>query len=151
MTEPHIRIFPHSKEEFVSRDTFTTWLWTALKAAGGQYSLRRKDAVADLPPGSLVLFRYGSVVVGEAVVVRYSSSPSRGQALSGKPQKYEACVWFSPSSIRIYAPPVEINVLQAFIVEEKDLTYPRSYAIIKDWTPAYPKLLGHVAQFGAFV
>jgi hypothetical protein len=53
----HIRIFPHSKEEFPSLDMLTTWLLTALKARGGRYLIRSANAVADLPTGSLVLFR----------------------------------------------------------------------------------------------
>jgi uncharacterized protein (DUF488 family) len=37
MIAPHIRLFPHSKEEFPSLDLLTTWLLTALKARGGRY------------------------------------------------------------------------------------------------------------------
>ena len=45
-----------------------TWLLTGLRGRGGVYHLTSADAVANLPPGSIVLFRYGHEIIGEAVV-----------------------------------------------------------------------------------
>jgi hypothetical protein len=122
---PHIRIFPHARKEFSSCDTLTTWLLTGLKARGGKYLLVSRDAVAELPPGSLVLFRYRQVVVGEAVVIEYSRDSSVNRNLAGDDQEYGACVWFSLSSIRVYAPPVGIKKLQEFIGESQKSFEPR--------------------------
>jgi hypothetical protein len=151
MTAPHIRIFPHSQKEFPSLDTLTTWMLTGLKARGGTYLLISKDAVADLPPGSLVLFRYGHEVVGEAVVIEYSRESSDDQTLAGENQKYEAKVRFSPSSIRVYAPPVKIEDLQSFIGESPNITPSAQPKFkIEDWN-VYPRLLAHIAKFGTFI
>lgn len=151
MTAPHIRIFPHSQKEFPSRDTLTTWLLTGLKARGGKYLLVNKDAVAELPPGSLVLFRYGHFVVGEAVVTLYSrDSPASERTLAGDDQQYEALVLFSASSIRVYAPPVEIDELQSFIGETPNISVAQGKYKIEDWN-VYPRLLAHVAKLGTFL
>lgn len=107
--------------------------------------------MADLPSGSLVLFRYGQVVVGEAVVIEYSPEPSDDRTLAGKKPKYEACVWFSPSSIRVYAPPVGIDALESFIDNPPKIrSGPRKYFKIEDWN-VYPKLLAHVGKEGTFI
>lgn len=130
-----------------------TWLLTALKALGGVYKLRSRNSVAELPAGSVVLFRYADVVVGEAVVVEYSrESPSRaGQTLLGERQDYEAYVRFSPGSIRVYAPPVEINELQSSIGDAPNLVpSAQPYFKIEDWA-VYPKLLACVARSGGFM
>ena len=149
---PHIRIFPHNQKEFPDRDILTMWLLTGLKARGGKYLLVNKNAVAKLPPGSLVLFRYGQLVVGEAVVNEYSRDYSsvKDRNLAGEYQKYEAYVRFSPSSIRVYAPPVDIKVLQSFIGESPNISVPRTYHKIKDWK-VYQRLLAHVSKLGTFI
>src|SRR6266487_6319741 len=107
---PQIRIFPHSKEEFPSEDSLRTWLLTALRGRGGVYYLLNRDAVRDLPPGSIVLFRYGQKIVGEAVV-RKEKEPFNGtsRTLAGKEEEYEAQVTFPSSSIRLYAPPLPVE------------------------------------------
>jgi hypothetical protein len=144
MIPPHIRIFPHSKKEFSSVDMLTTWLLTGLKARGGQYLLVSKSAVAELPPGSLVLFRYDEVVVGEAVVKEYlRDSPVRDRTLAGEVQEYEASVWCLPSSIRVYAPPVEIEALQSFVGESPNMIPSAQPKFKIDWN-VYPKLLAHI-------
>jgi hypothetical protein len=149
MTTPHIHIFPHSQKEFPSRDTLTTWLLTGLKARGGKYFLSR-DAVAELPPGSLVLFRYGQLVVGEAVVIEHSRELS-GDRNGDDDQEYEACVRFSPSSIRIYSPPVRIEDLQSFVGESPNLSpSAQPYFKIENWN-VYPRLLAHVGKSGTFI
>jgi hypothetical protein len=151
-TTPHIRIFPHNQNHFPSIDTLTTWLLTSLKARGGKYLLKSKDAVANLPPGSLVLFRYDKVVVGEAVVIEHSrDDPSVKRTLAGNNMEYEGSVLFCPSSIRIYAPPVGIELLQGFIGESPNLI-PSAlpYFKIEDWN-VYPMLLAHVAKSGTFI
>ena len=149
---PHIRIFPHSREEFPSVDTLTTWLLTGLKASGGRYLLVRRNAVDELPSGSLVLFRHGQVVVGEAIVTEYRRDwPERSRTLLGEERQYEACVRFSPGSIRLYAPPVCVQDLQSFIGESPNIIpSAQPYFKIEDWN-VYPRLLAHVSKSGTFI
>jgi hypothetical protein len=148
---PHIRIFPHSTEEFRSLDLLTTWLLTALKARDGMYRLRSANAVADLKPGSIVLFRHGDVVVGEAVVRAYVREHGTDRILTGEEQQYEAVVKFAPDSIRLFAPPVSVQELQQLIGEAPDISVPRGYYAVRNWD-VYPKLLAaHVGRTGAFV
>ena len=116
MEFPQVRIFPHSvKEEFPSEDHLRMWLLNGLRGRGGEYHLRDKDAVADLPPGSIVLFRWGHVIVGEAVVwngKEVYSQKKKVRTLLGEEQEYEAQVTFAPSSIRLYAPPVPVKQIE---------------------------------------
>src|SRR5229473_725151 len=114
MAKPHIRIFPHDrKEEFRSIDQLTMWLLTSLRARGGGYCLRSKDSVADLSPGSVALFRYGHLIVGEGVVQKEVVRETvKDWTLSGEMAEYGALVTFMPSSIRLYAPPLPIDFLQ---------------------------------------
>src|ERR1700677_1447542 len=102
--EPHIRIFPHSRAEFPTKENLTTWLANGLKHRGGQYLLVSRDRVAELPPGSVVLFRYGTDIVGEAVVKEsLRDFPVTAQnSATGEDQAYESCVRFEPTSIRVY-------------------------------------------------
>jgi hypothetical protein len=148
----HIRIFPHSKEEFASLDLLTTWLLTALKARGGRYQLRSATAVAELPTGSIVLFRYGHVIVGEAVVLRHVRNSTKDRTLLGQETQYEAHVEFSPSSIRLFAPPFPVAELQAIVGDNPNITTSAMpYYRLDDWG-VYPRLLAaHVGQQGAFL
>jgi hypothetical protein len=152
MTAPQIRIFPHSKDEFPSLDMLTTWLLTALKARGGRYMIRSAERVADLPTGSLVLFRYGHVLVGEAVVVRYVRGSVNHRTLLGQETQYEAHVEFSPSSIRVFVPPLPVEELQAIIGDSPNIVASAMpYYKLEDWG-LYPKLLAaHISNAGAFL
>src|SRR5205807_1304193 len=99
----HIRIFPHSQKEFPSLDSLMIWLLNALRGKGGVYNLRSADSIKDLPSGSVVLFRYGHNIVGEAVVWKEKevySEKLKERTLSGEDEEYEAQVTFAPSSIR---------------------------------------------------
>ncbi len=152
MTTPHIRVFPHSKEEFPSLDVLTTWLLTALKARGGRYLIRSASSIAELPLGSVVLFRYGHVIVGEAVVSQYVKDASRNRTLLGQETQYEAHVELSPSSIRVFVPPLPIEELQALIGESMNITASaQPYYKFEDWG-IYPKLLAaHVGKSGSYL
>jgi hypothetical protein len=143
----HIRIFPHSKEEFPSLDLLTTWLLTALKARGGRYLIRSADRIADLPTGSIVLFRYEHVLVGEAVVCRYVRDSRNDRTLLGLETQYQAHIEFSPSSIRLFVPPVPVEELQMILGSSANITASaQPYNKIEDWG-VYPKLLAaHVGK-----
>jgi len=147
---PHIRIFPHHVKGFPSRDSLTTWLMTCLKARDGEYHLWSANSVAELPAGSVVLFRYANELVGEAVVKRYVREGGVGRSLSGEEEPYEACVWFTTGSIRLFAPPITIEEVKTLIGESPDIKVERGYYIIRDWS-VYPKLLALVAQKGSFL
>ena len=109
----HLRIFPHSKDEFPSLDVLTTWLLTALKARGGRYMIRSAERLAELPTGSIVLFRYGHVIVGEAVVCNYVRDSANERTLLGQETQYEAHVEFSASSVRVFVPPFPVTFMSA--------------------------------------
>jgi hypothetical protein len=112
---PHIRVFPHSTDEFPSLGMLTTWLLTALKARGGRYLIRSAKAVPDLPTGSVVLFRCGHVIVGEAVVFTYVHDSAKNRTLLDQEMEYEAHGEFSPASIRLFVPPFPVEVLQSIM------------------------------------
>lgn len=149
---PEIRVFPHTRKEFLSRDMMATWLLTALKARGGRYLLRSASAVADLPTGSIVLFRYGHVIVGEAVVIKYVRDSTTELNLLGQETQYEAYVEFSPTSIRLFVPPLPVEELQSIVGDSVNITASaQPYYKFQDWS-VYPKLLAvHVGQAGAFL
>jgi hypothetical protein len=129
---------------------------TALRALNGRYLLRSRNAVADLLPGSVILFRYGEVIVGEAVVRQYDRELPQVEriterTLTGQVQDYEARVLLAPGSIRLFSPPIGVNELQRIVGSSPDLTVPRGYYAIREWS-VYPRLLAtHITPGGAFV
>jgi hypothetical protein len=146
-----VRIFPHSQKEFPSEDSLLTWLLTSLRGRGGVYYLRHADAVKDVPPGSVVLFRYGNRIVGEAVVWRGKETfpeKVRDRTLTGEEAEYGAQVTFVPSSIRLYAPPLPVERLQPHL--DKDVVeYAGAYTVL-DWS-MYGIVLQEVVSKGTFV
>jgi hypothetical protein len=156
MAKPEIRIFPHNQEEeFRSIDQLTSWLMTSLPARGGVYHLKSKDAVKDLPPGSLVLFRYGHVIVGEGIVrMDKELGPFRGRTLSGEETEYEAKVTFAPASIRLYAPPLPVEFLQQTMraagVDKDIITSAVVKVRLEDWS-IYAAILAEVVSQGTFI
>lgn len=150
MTNPHIRVFPHSREEFPSLDSLTTWLMTGLKARGGTYHMRSSKSVKELEAGSIVLFRHGDKIVGEGVVSDYIKEPSPDRTIVGEEVIYEARTMFAPSSIRVYAPPIPIEALQEIVGPEPNMIpSAQPYFIINDWS-VYPKLLAYAIRNGTF-
>jgi hypothetical protein len=151
MTPPHIRVFPHSPEEFSSIDSLTTWLMTGLKARGGIYHMRSARSVKELPEGSIVLFRYGHKVVGEAVVSSYIKEPSPDKTIDGGEVTYEARTTFEPTSIRIFSPPVPIEDLQQIVGAEPNMVpSAQPYFKLENWG-VYPNLLALVVTRGGFL
>ena len=148
MTNPHLRIFPYSRDEFPSIDSLTTWLMTGLKARGGTYYLRSANSVRDLDPGSIVLFRYHDKIIGEGVVTNYIKGSAPDRTIPGEDFEYEARVVFAPSSIRLYAPAVPVDALQRCIGEEPNIVpSAQPYFKLTDWS-VYPKLLAVVTRGG---
>lgn len=138
MAQPVIRIFPHSKEEFKDSDELRTWLITALKARGGRYLLREGSGHGSNPSGSLILFRHGNEIIGEAVV-------EQDYIAYDKPVTYGGFIKFVASSIRLYVGGLPVKVLGELC--GRDFTGARSYYKIEDWA-AYPKILAEVAKEG---
>jgi hypothetical protein len=131
-TSPQVRIFPHSQAEFPSKDLLMTWLLIGLRGRGGVYHLSSADAVADLPPGSIVLFRYGHEILGEAVVCRGKEiEREKGRNLLGEEGEYAAQVTFAPSSIRLYSPPLSVKQIQKHT--EKDISSSAQPYYKLDW------------------
>jgi hypothetical protein len=121
---------------------------TALKARNGEYRLNNANPVADLPSGSVVLFRFGlHKIIGEAVVVRT-------EVFQEDDAEVPATVWFAPSSIRVFAPPIAIATLQKIIggTSIKDISsMANAYAKFDDWS-LYGKLLSaHLTAKGCFL
>lgn len=152
---PQVRIFPHSQEEFPSKDLLMAWLLNGLRGRGGEYHLASADSVADLPPGSIVLFRYGNEIVGEAVVWKEKETfpeGKKGKNLLGQEGQYGAQVTFAPSSIRLYSPPLLVDKIQSQLDRlqvKKDLSGARPYYLL-DWN-TYGHILKEVASGGAFI
>jgi hypothetical protein len=146
----HVRIFPHSKDEFRTEDSLLTWLLTALRGRGGVYLLRDESQVKDLSAGSIVLFRYGQNLVGEAVVWKEKQifpQKVKDRTLTGELAEYEGQLTFCPSSIRLYAPAISVEKIQAHL--EKDIVKYPSYTKL-DWS-VYAKVLQEVVSMGTFV
>ena len=151
MSIPHIRIFPHSREEFPSVDSLTTWLLTGLKARGGVYHMRSSSYVKDLETGSIVLFRHGDKIVGEGVVSAHVKGVAPDKTLAGEEVAYEARTIFSPSSIRLFSPPIQIEALQNLIGPEPNMIpSAQPYFKIDDWTIS-PRLLALQVKQGTFL
>ena len=151
MEAMQIRIFPHSPKEFPSEDSLLAWLLTALRGRGGVYHLRDADAVSDLPPGSVVLFRYAHRIVGDAVVWKGKeiyAERLRDRTLAGEDAEYGAQVTFAPSSIRLYAPPLPVERLQAH-TDKNLMQYPGIYPRL-EWS-IYSIVLQEVMSRGMFI
>jgi hypothetical protein len=140
VSSPQVRIFPHSQTEFPSKDLLMTWLLIGLRGRGGVYHLTSADAVASLPPGSIVLFRYGHEIIGEAVV-RKGKEVQRagGRTLLGDDGEYAAQVTFAPSSIRLYSPPLPVKQIQQHT--EKDISSSAQPYYKLDWD-----VYGHILK-----
>ncbi len=153
MAAPQIRIFPHdSEKEFPAADHLMTWLLTSLRGKGGVYHLRTASAVRELPPGSIVLFRHGHLIVGEAVVWKDKEVYGeivKGKTLTGTAEQYEAQVTFMTSSIRLYSPPLPVDFIQQLCAPKDITTYPGAYAEL-DWS-IYPRILAEAVSKGIFV
>jgi hypothetical protein len=152
---PQVRIFPHSQEEFQSKDLLMSWLLNGLRGRGGEYHLASAHRVKYLPPGSIVLFRYADEIVGEAVVSKKEHKLpkiKKGKSLLGEEGEYAAQVTFAPSSIRLYSPPVDVNTIQPLVDEsriKKDLSGARPYYLL-NWD-IYGRILKEVvSEGGAF-
>jgi hypothetical protein len=152
MASQQLRIFPHSQEEFPTEDSLRTWLLTALRGRGGVYHLRHRDSVKSVPPGTVVLFRYGNRIVGEAVVCKDKevfAEALRDRTLAGVVTEYGAQVTFVPSSIRLYAPPVPVERLQPHINDKDVVVYPGAYTNL-EWA-IYGVVLQEVVSNGTFI
>jgi hypothetical protein len=151
MPSLQVRIFPHSQKEFPSEDSLLTWLLTGLRGRGGVYHLRNGDAIKDLPPGSVVLFRYGNRIVGEAVACKGKETfqqKVKDRTLTGEEAEYEAQVTFVPSSIRLNAPPLPVERIQPHL--NKDVVkYAGAYTDL-DWD-IYGIVLQEVVSKGTFI
>ena len=141
MANPMIRIFPHSRDEFETTDDLKTWLLTALKARGGRYYLREGSKYGSNPPGSIILFRYGDEIVGEAVVEEDFTPEHKAE--SGF--RYEGYIKFEPSSIRTYVGALSIETLERIVGRE--LKPARPYYKIDSWI-VYPSILAEVVKEG---
>lgn len=152
MSGVQVRIFPHSRQEFPSQDTLLAWLLTGLRGRGGVYLLRNPDAVKSVPPGSVVLFRYGNFIVGEAIVARDKvlfTEKHRDQTLTGEEAEYGATVTFVPSSIRLYAPPLPVEKLQKHLPQKDVTKFAGAYTEL-EWS-IYGIVLQEVVTNGAFI
>jgi hypothetical protein len=158
MEYPQVRIFPHSVEkEFPSEESLKEWLLGDLRQGGGVYRLRTTNRVKDLPPGSIVLFRYGKGIVGEAVVRKGKELLNPGveeTTKTGEVVEYPAQVTFAPSSIRLYAPPVPVEAIQRHMNEhhiaKNIVTFPGAYVEL-DWEIYACILKEVVSGGGAFI
>jgi hypothetical protein len=115
------------------------------------YHLRHADAVKDVPPGSVVLFRYGNRIVGEAVVCKGKevfAEKKKERTLTGEEAEYGAQLTFVPSSIRLYAPPLPVERLQPHLTKDV-VKFAGAYTDL-DWA-IYGVVLEEVVSKGTFI
>jgi hypothetical protein len=138
----HIRIFPNSQGEFETQAQLSAWLMTTLRANGGKYRITTQSEQsnhrpAELPTGSIVLFRFNKLIIGEAVVLKYSNEPAKDEEDG---VDFLARVFFVPSSIRIFSPAIPIKVLDDLEEVPQNLSGANPYYRLVNWI-VYPKML----------
>ena len=117
-----IRIFPHTKEEFADEIQLKHWLKYILPyEREGYYRLRTTRGVGQIPPGSVVLFRFGNNIVGSAVVQQDVEAFNR----TVKGVHYEGRIRFDPASINVYDHSIPIEFLQD--LTQRSFTVARTY------------------------
>lgn len=141
-------LFPHSDDEFPSADALRSFLNNKLPSTQkGRYLLRRlgwkdKDFKARVIPGSLVLFRKGATIVGEAVVqepIRGLEPPVQEETELGIPMIYYNDIVFNPQSVRVYTKALPIKMLESWSARR---LYPGFYTILgsrEDYEKAFPR------------
>ena len=123
---PSIRLFPHSQGVFATPEELADWLRTRLGANGGRYRLLRKGPPKELTRGTVVLFRHGNHIIGEAVVDRYNREPFTEEGVA-----YTAQVFFKPETIRVFDTPVRVDDLQQVDGVTKNLQGANAYTVIE--------------------
>lgn len=103
-----IRIFPHTKEEFADEIQLKHWLKYILPdEREGYYRLRTTRGVGQIPPGSVVLFRFGNNIAGSAIVQQ--DVEAFKETVEGI--QYEGRLKFDPDSIKVYDCSIPIEFL----------------------------------------
>jgi len=131
-----LRIFPTTRKEFKTVDEFACWLLTSLKARDGIYHLRSsRGEVKKTPPGSVVSFRFGNELIGEAIVK--CGFVEEKVEIAGV--TYEGHIQFEESSLRIYKGFFPIPLFQKILEKRMnpkdipDLSYAGAYNRFEDW------------------
>lgn len=148
MLEPVVCIFPHSDDEFATADALCSFLYDTLpKAQNGRYLLRKlgfkdRDFKARVVRDSLVLFRKGVIIVGDAVVqepIRELKPPVHDVTERGIPMVYYHDVVFVPKSIRVYRKALPVRALESWSSRK---LHPHFYTILgarRDYEKAFPR------------
>jgi len=148
MVGPVVCVFPHSADEFPSADALRNFLSNKLpKMQKGRYLLRRlgwkdKGFKARVIRESLVLFRKGAVIVGDAIVkkpIQKLEPPVHDKTELGPPMIYHHDIVFYPESIRVYAKALPIKTLESWSGQR---LYPNFYAILstrRDYEKTFPR------------
>ena len=100
----------------------------------------------------MVLFRYGSRIVGEAVVSRGKEvfpEPIKDRTLTGEEEEYGARVTFDPGSIRLYAPALSVGRIQPYVSEKDIQQYAGAYTLL-GWE-TYGAVLQEVVSNGTSI
>lgn len=117
-----VKVFPHSNKEFESDIALKYWLKYTLPAEWqGRYRLRTTNGVGSIPPGSVVLFRFGSAIVGSAVVAKDVEPISE---VIGS-MEYKGVIFFQPDSIKIYDPSIPMEFLED--LTKRDMNFGQAY------------------------
>ena len=122
MAEPVVCVFPHSDDEFPTAVALETFLDNTLRNQGGRYLLRKlgwkdKDFKARVVPDSLVLFRKGTAMVGDAVVqdgIRELDPPEYDETELGVPMVYYHEIKFNPKDIKVYRPGRPVTMFESW-------------------------------------
>lgn len=136
MTKPVVCVFPHSDDEFPTPAALCNFLDSTLpNVQRGRYLLRKlgwkdKNFKAEIVPESLVLFRKGAFIFGDAVVeepIRELKPPVHDETELGNPMIYYHDVVFKPKSIRVYSQALPVEILEGW---SRRRIYPSFYAIL---------------------
>jgi hypothetical protein len=101
-----------------------------------------------MSPGSVVLFRYGHEIVGEAVVQKgiEDLSGSERNLWTGEVEEFEAMLTLAPSSIRLYSPPVDLKEKQKYVKDSNITTAANLYYELDGYV--YVHVLREVVALG---
>ena len=136
MAKAIVCVFPHSDDEFATAAALRDFLDSTFpNVQRGRYLLRKlgwkdKNFKAEVIPESLVLFRKGAVIVGDAAVeepIRELKPPVRDETELGNPMMYYHDVVFKPESIRVYPEALPVEMLESW---SRRRIHPRFYAIL---------------------
>ena len=95
-----IFLFPHSEDEFPTKEDLKKYLRGPLLKRGGEYRVVRADRYTGPQRGDVAIFHRDGQFVGEAQVEVGLQRYDRRRRIGGR--TYQGWLTFDPSSVRVY-------------------------------------------------